>query len=130
MIFFFRFSEKIAWKMEQIKRRYCFFLFLFKTLVNMFGDTQVEALVEYIFIAFLKQRCTLRHINITRNRGVGTHSRLGGPNSSRRHHGWRRAENFLKIRGSRSLEMAISEPYLPISVRTVSWLSETCSAFF
>jgi hypothetical protein len=55
---------------------------------------------------------------------------LGGPNSSRRHHGWRRAEKFLKIRGSRSLEMAISEPYLPISVRTVSWLSETCSAFF
>ena len=64
-------------------------------------------------------------------RGVGTHSRLGGgPNSSRRHHGWRRAENVLKIRGSRSLEMAISEPNLPISVWTVSCLSETCSAFF
>ena len=69
-------------------------------------------------------------LKITKTRGVGTHSRLGGPNSSRRHHGWHRAENFLKIRGSRSLEMAISEPYPPISVRTVSWLSETCSAFF
>ena len=67
---------------------------------------------------------------LSHTRGVGTHSRLGGPNSSRRHHGWRRAKNFFKIRGSRSLEMAISEPYLPISVRTVSWLSETCSAFF
>jgi hypothetical protein len=55
--------------MEQIKRRYCSFLFLFKTsrnFVNMFGDTQVEALVEYIFIAFLEQRCRLCHINITR----------------------------------------------------------------